>query len=45
MLVPIDSAKAELCHYENTPIQNVLKISPPKNKFSDENSDFFHISA
>ena len=24
---------------------NILKISPPKTKFSDRNSDIFHISA
>ena len=32
-------------HYENA-YSNILKISPPKNwKFSDKNSDMFHISA
>ena len=40
-------------HYKKMPIQNILKISPPKKKkkekktwkFSDKNSDIFHISA
>ena len=33
-------------HYENTPIQILLKILPPKTeKFQIKNSDIFHISA
>ena len=33
-------------HYENMPIQIALKIlQPNKGKFSDKNSDIFHISA
>ena len=33
-------------HYENTPIQNIKKISPPKTEnFHIKNSDIFHISA
>ena len=33
-------------HYENTPIQNILKISPPKTEnFQIKSSDIFHISA
>ena len=33
-------------HYENTPIQNILKILPPKMKlFRKKNLILFHISA
>ena len=33
-------------HYENKPIQNILKILPPKNEsFQVKNSKIFHISA
>ena len=33
-------------HYENKPIQNILKILPPKNEsFQMKNSKIFHISA
>ena len=33
-------------HYENMPISNIQKISPPKTeKFSDKNYDIFHVSA
>ena len=35
-----------LAHYENTPIQILLKILPPKTEnFQIKNSDIFHISA
>ena len=34
-------------HYENMPIQSILKILPPKNNenFQIKHSDIFHISA
>ena len=33
-------------HYENRPILNILKISPPKTEiFQIKNSDIFYISA
>ena len=33
-------------HYENTPIQNILKILPQKiENFQIKNSDIFHFSA
>ena len=35
-----------MSHYENTPIQNIQKTSPPKSEtFQIKNSDIFHISA
>ena len=40
------SPSTGLSHYENTPISNIQKFSPPKNEnFQIKNSDIFQISA
>ena len=41
-----DTKEIKHAHYENTPIQIYWKFHHQKNsKFSDKNSDIFHISA
>ena len=42
----VDCLLKNVTHYENMPIQNILKILPQKNvNFQRKNSDIFHFSA
>ena len=42
----VDCLLKNVTHYENMPIQNILKILPQKNEnFQRKNSDIFHFSA